>query len=157
MGWNDELARRACAGLQRRRSRRRSPRIWAGWASEIAADAFAFVHTGFASVAALHDVLAGDPAQVFRSSPGDPHPISYLRVLLGVEMCRYFYGDGPVGHAGAVVDRRCTRLERRPAEARAIAEDSLPLLDAVVRLTLDTPMRAFQGPRAARARACPSA
>ena len=57
---------------------------WSAWASEIAADAFAFVHTGFASVAALHDVLSGERGFVFQHTPGDPHPICYLRVLLGI-------------------------------------------------------------------------
>ena len=59
------------------------------------ADAFAFVHTGYAAVAALHDVVAAEEAVVLRHTPGDPHPISYIRVLLGVEMCRQFYGAGP--------------------------------------------------------------
>jgi hypothetical protein len=68
---------------------------FSGWASEIAADAFAFVHTGFASVAALQDVVSGTPQAVFAYHQHDPHPISYLRVLLNVEMCRQFYGSGP--------------------------------------------------------------
>ena len=33
--------------------------------------------------------------KVFRFAPGYPTPISYIRVLLGVEMCRQFYGAGP--------------------------------------------------------------
>jgi hypothetical protein len=66
-----------------------------GWTSEIAADGFAFAHAGYAAVVALSDVVAGKGAQVFRFVPGDVHPISYLRVLLGVEMCRRFYGMGP--------------------------------------------------------------
>ena len=68
---------------------------FSGWSSEIAADAFAFVHTGFASVAALHDVVSGTPQAVFSYHQHDPHPISYLRVLLNIEMCRQFYGNGP--------------------------------------------------------------
>lgn len=68
---------------------------FAGWSSEIAADAFAFVHTGFASVAALHDVVSGTPQAVFAYHQHDPHPIAYLRVLLNIEMCRQFYGTGP--------------------------------------------------------------
>ena len=68
---------------------------FAGWSSEIAADAFAFVHTGFASVAALHDVVSGTPQAVFSYHQHDPHPISYIRVLLNIEMCRQFYGNGP--------------------------------------------------------------
>lgn len=66
-----------------------------GWASEIAADSFAFVHTGYASVAALHDVVSGTPQAVFAYHQQDPHPISYIRVLLNIEMCRQFYGYGP--------------------------------------------------------------
>ena len=51
-------------------------------------------------MAALHDVLAGDLSTVFRFTPGDPHPVSYIRVLLGVETCRYFYGEGPWDRSG---------------------------------------------------------
>jgi hypothetical protein len=55
----------------------------ANWASEIAADTFAFAHTGYAAVAALSDVVSGRGSQVFRFLPEDVHPIAYLRVLLG--------------------------------------------------------------------------
>lgn len=118
--------------------------LWAGWASEIVADAFAFVHTGFASVAALHDVLAGDLPGVFRLMPGDPHPIGTLRVLLGVETCRYFYGAGP-WDALALSWQSVYRVDHAPDDVRRIVQQSLPLLKAVVQLTLDTPMRAFHG------------
>ncbi len=70
---------------------------WASWSSEIAADAFAFVHTGFASVAALRNILAGDLPMVFRYTQGDPHPVSYIRVLLGVEICPIFLLRWSVG------------------------------------------------------------
>ena len=140
--WNTELASAFSHGIGGGVSELAD--IWAGWASEIAADAFAFVHTGFASVAALHDVLAGDLATVFRYSPGDPHPISYLRVLLGVEMCRYFYGTGPWDGL-ALSWRALHSIEQAPSDTRAIAENSRSLLTVVVRLTLDTPMRAFSG------------
>lgn len=149
VGWNDELAATLAQSLQRQGASADLADIWAGWASEIAADAFSFVHTGFASVAALHDVLDGDPAQVFRHLQGDPHPISYLRVLLGVQMCRHFYGEGPWDTL-ALSWTGTHRLERAAPETRVIAVDSLALLDAVVRLAIDTPMRAFQG-RALRA------
>jgi hypothetical protein len=90
----------------------------------------------------LHDVLAGDTSMVFRYTPSDPHPISYLRVLLGVEMCRHFYGAGPWDaleaswlnlHSG----------ERAEAEPRRLAEASRPHLKRVTVLALDTPMKAF--------------
>ena len=92
-GWNEELAAALSQGISGRSSELAN--VWSSWSTEIAADAFGFVHTGFASVAALHDVLAGDMSMVFRYTPGDPHPVSYIRVLLGVETCRYFYGEGP--------------------------------------------------------------
>ena len=44
--------------------------MWAGWASEIAGDAFAFAFTGFGAVSALHDVVDGDGPSVFLSCPG---------------------------------------------------------------------------------------
>ena len=139
-GWNQELAATLSQGMSARSSELAD--IWAGWSSEIAADAFAFVHTGFASVAGLHDVLAGDLPAVFRHTPGDPHPLSYLRVLLGVEMCRYFYGTGPWDSL-ALSWTALHPMNKAPAETRSLLEDSLPLLRTVVRLTLDTPMRAF--------------
>jgi hypothetical protein len=89
-------------------------------------------------------VLADEIPFVFRHTPGDPHPICYLRVLLGAETCRYFYGDGPWD----VLRRAWTTmhsLRQAPAETRRILEDSVPVLRDVVWLTLDTPMRAFQG------------
>ncbi|KAA1423333.1 hypothetical protein FE697_006875 [Mumia zhuanghuii] len=68
--------------------------MWQPWSSEIAADVYAFVLTGFASVAALHDVV-GDERTLFRWPLGDPHPIGWLRTLLGCAMCRHAYGPGP--------------------------------------------------------------
>ncbi len=139
-GWNEELAAALSRGLAPASGEVAGE--WAGWTTEIAADAFAFVHTGFASVAGLHDVLAGDEPFVFRHTPGDPHPISYLRVLLGVEMCRYFYGAG----GWDTLAQSWTALHplrRAPADTRRLIQESLPILPDVVRLTLDTPMRAF--------------
>lgn len=141
LGWNHELATVLESGL-----REKNPdiaEIWAGWASEIAADAFAFVHTGYASVAALHDVVAGEKAYVFRIVPGDPHPVSFLRVLLGVEMCRYFYGAGPWDDLGASWIRQHPIASA--GSAAPILSASLPLLPNITRLILDTPMRAFGG------------
>jgi hypothetical protein len=141
-GWNNELAATLSQGISG--SSGELAGVWASWSSEIAADAFAFVHTGFASVAALHDVLAGDMSMVFRFTPGDPHPVSYIRVLLGIEMCRYFYGPGPwdsMALSWAVLHP----TNSAPSETRSLLKDSHPILNTVVRLTIDTPMRAFNG------------
>lgn len=140
--WNQELA--AALGQALAPASTELAGMWAGWASEIAADAVAFVHTGFASVAALHDVLAGETSMVFRHTRGDPHPICYLRVLLGVEMCRYFYGAGPWDDLA-----RSWTILHSPRSAhpdlRRLLDDSVAELKTVVRTTLDTPMRAFRG------------
>jgi len=142
VGWNEELAATLSQGISGRSTELAD--AWASWASEIAADAFAFVHTGFASVAALHDVLAGDVPMVFRHTPGDPHPVSYIRVLLGVEMCKYFYGDGPWDSL-ALSWVALHPTNKAPSDTRSLLEESQPILNSVVRLTLDTPMRAFNG------------
>jgi hypothetical protein len=68
--------------------------MWQPWSSEIAAVVYAFVLTGYASVAALHDVVA-DSRTILRWPLGDPHPVGWLRVLLGVAMCRAAFGPGP--------------------------------------------------------------
>jgi hypothetical protein len=93
LNWNEELANAFNQRLQGHS--KIVGAAFSGWASEIAADAFAFAHTGFASVAALHDVVSGSPQAVFAYNQHDPHPISYIRVLLNIAMCREFYGYGP--------------------------------------------------------------
>ena len=141
VGWNGEL----------RETLRRMPGaprdladLWGSWASEIAADAFAFAHTGYASVASLSDVLAGDEAFVFNIPPGDPHPNAYLRVLLGVQTCRRFFGRGPWDELAEIWERSYPLSRARPAAA-GIIRRSLPLLPAVVDASLRAPMRAFGG------------
>jgi hypothetical protein len=141
-GWNEELASTLLHGLSPVSSELAD--VWASWSSEIAADAFAFVHTGFASVVALHDVVAGDLSTVCRYTLGDPHPISYLRVLLGVETCRYFYGPGEWDSL-ELAWKELHPITHIPAATRSLLEDSIPALKLIVRLTLDSPMRAFNG------------
>lgn len=140
--WNRELAETLEEGL--RDAGDGVADTWSSWASEIAADAFAFVHTGYASVAALHDVLAGENSFVFQFAAGDPHPICYLRVLLGIETCRYFYGAGPWDTLAAVWTAGYPIAAANPGTQRLL-EASIPLLPRIVRLTLDTPQRAFRG------------
>jgi hypothetical protein len=142
VGWNEELASKLATSLAG--APVGVPEEWASWASEIGADAFAFVHTGYAAVAALHDVLAAEDTVVFRHTVGDPHPISYIRVLLGVEMCRQFYGTGPwddLAQAWVAL----YRLPEAPADTRALLEPSIALLPSIVRIALREPMRAFNG------------
>jgi hypothetical protein len=142
IGWNQELAETLERGLNDEPGDLAA--AWSAWASEIAADAFAFVHTGYASVAALHDVLAGEGSFVFQHTPRDPHPICYLRVLLGAESCRYFYGAGP-WDALATSWTAVYPISRANARTRQLVQQSIPLLPRIARLTLDTPQRCFGG------------
>jgi hypothetical protein len=115
----------------------------ASWASEMAADSFAFAHSGYAAVVALSDVVAGRGAEVFRFLLGDPHPISYLRVLLGVEMCRRFYGMGPWDEL-ATAWEQLYPLRDAPSFAGTIVTAVTPLLPRIVDAALLTPMTCFQ-------------
>lgn len=141
-GWNDELA--SVLRLELARDEPQVAAAWGSWASEIAADAFAFVTTGYGCVAALHDVLAGEEAIVFRHLAGDPHPIAYLRVLLGTRMCRRFYGPGPWDEL-ADAWLRVYPLDRAPPQMRELLGRSVVLLPRAVELILARPMRAFGG------------
>ena len=141
LDWNDELA----AAL--RRELRDAPGVadvWEGWASEIAADTFAFAHVGYAAVAALHDVIAGEPENVFALRQGDPHPIAYLRVLLGTQMCVRFYGAGPWDDL-AQAWTLAHPIGEAPAELRELLTGSVDRLPRVVDACLLRPMAAFGG------------
>jgi len=141
-GWSEELSSALAAGLTDAPAG--VPEAWASWASEIAADAFGFVHTGYASVASLYDVVDGGESLVFRYLPGDPHPISYLRVLLGVEMCRQFYGAGLWDDLALSWTQQYS-LQRVPDGSGKLLRESVPLLSNVVNITLRKPMRCFGG------------
>lgn len=139
-GWTEELA----AAIGSVTGDRELSAMWSGWASEIAADAVAFVHTGFASLAALHDVLAGEAHWVMRIMPGDPHPSGYVRVLLVREMCRQFYGKGPWDDLGDAW-RATYPLARSGPEVASLLGRSLPLLRRIAVVVLEKKYRAFGG------------
>ena len=148
LNWNQDLAAALDAAVRAAvpsgGAARDLAHMWGGWASEIAADTFAFVHTGYAAVAALCDVLAGDDAFVFRHTTGDPHPVGYVRVLLGAAMCRQSFGRGPWDDLAAVWSRRHP-LEPDPGDFRARLAASLPLLPRISEVCLRAPLRAFGG------------
>jgi hypothetical protein len=140
LNWNGELSMALQSGLPAH------PKIvgdaFAGWSSEMAADAFAFVHTGFAAVASLHDVVSGTPASVFAYHVHDPHPISYVRVLMNIEMCRQFFGAGPWdAMEEAFKNDYDIQLVNFPSvELVRLCTNALP---EVVHLLLKAPYRAF--------------
>jgi hypothetical protein len=141
LGWNAQL-RSAIAEVLRPRSSELAE-MWAGWASEIAGDAFAFAFTGFGSVSALHDVVDCDGPNAFMLIPGDPHPAAHLRVLLGVAMCRRAFGSGRWDRlADAWNATHPVSLASR--ETRGLMEASVAALPTVVDATLYRPYGAFR-------------
>ena len=141
-GWNDELSTALESGLSEHSND--LGQLWGSWSSEIAADAFAFVHTGYASVVGLHDVLSGSVRFVFQHRIGDPHPISYIRVLLGIEMCKQFYGKGPWDDM-ARVWKYTYPLQQANVDTRGLLERSIPILPQVVDIIMKKPMLSFGG------------
>ncbi len=140
--WNDELAAALQSDLAGKLSH--VAEVWGSWASEIAADAFAFVHTGYAAVIGLYNVVGGDAGYIFRYIPGDPHPISYIRVLLGTHMCRHVFGAGPWDELAQTWQRSHPLARARPGVQRLL-ERSFSLLPRIVEIILRMPMRAFGG------------
>jgi len=91
-GWTDS-ARAAIGAALANDAELRA--MWMPWASEIVADVYAFLLTGYASVAALYDVV-GNAETILRWPIGDPHPIGWLRTALGCAFARHCFGDaGP--------------------------------------------------------------
>lgn len=142
LGWAEELAR-----VFERRLGDVSPElaaVWATWTTEIVADVFAFAHSGYGSVAGLHDVVAGDQQAVFRFAAGDPHPIAYLRVLLGTELCTRAFGMGPwdeLARAWVVAHP----LADAPPALRPFLRASVDRLPEIAELCLRSRLRAFRG------------
>lgn len=141
-GWNEELS--AVLEEQLAADTKEIGELWGSWSSEIAADAFAFVHTGYASVVGLHDVLSGGERFIFRHRVGDPHPISYIRILLAIEMCRQFYGKGPWDDMARAWIKTYP-LKNATSDTQQLLAQSLPLLPKLVDLILKKPMGSFGG------------
>lgn len=115
--------------------------MWQPWSSEITADVFAFAHTGYASVTALYDVVA-DERTILRWPLGDPHPIGWLRTLLGCAMCRHAYGPGPWDRLDEAV-RTAHPVTRAAAETVSLLQRSQQRIDRIAATCLDTPVPGF--------------
>jgi hypothetical protein len=138
LDWNRELA----DAFRHRLGDKEVGAYCADCASEIAADTIAFAYAGYGSIAALHDVVAGDTAQVFRYVPGDPHPVAYLRVLIGTQMCVRFFGAGPWDDLSAAWTA-VHPMTHAPPALRPLLERGVAQLERIVDVCLRTPMRAF--------------
>jgi hypothetical protein len=139
-GWNDSL--REALG----RDLGDDPALqamWQPWSSEISADVYAFALTGYASVAALHDVVA-DSRTILRWPLGDPHPVGYLRVLLGVAMCREAFGSGPWDRLEAALVQ-ANPLSRAEESVAPLLRRSHERIDRLARTCLSSPVPGLGG------------
>jgi hypothetical protein len=140
LNWNDELAAMLFSKLSGQSQLVGA--AFASWASEIAADAFAFVHTGYAAVAALHDVVSGAPQTVFAYHVNDPHPIGYVRVMLNIEMCRQFYGPGAWDDL-ELAFKNDYDINLVSFPSTALIKSCVEAIPAAVKLILNSGYRAF--------------
>jgi hypothetical protein len=142
LNWNEELAQALKSKLNNH-----PPAVAAAfnsWSSEIAADAFAFVHAGYGSVAALHDVLCGGVSAMFAWHQHDPHPISYVRLLLNTEMCRQFYGVGPWDDLEKTF-KNDYDISQVNFSSIALIRQCIDAVPDAVRIILKIPYSAFNG------------
>jgi hypothetical protein len=140
LNWNEELSFTLNKELGKNKDI--LGQVYSSWSSEMAADAFAFVHTGYAAVAALHDVVSGLPQAVFGYHAHDPHPIAYVRVLMNIEMCRQFYGSGPWDLLEETF-KNDYDLNLVNFPSVGLIRQCVEVLPEVVRLMLRTPYHAF--------------
>jgi len=141
-GWNAELAQALRRKLSPRS--REVSEMWESWASEIAADVYAFALAGWAPLPALANVVDGTTAAVFRVLVGDPHPFPWLRVMFNAALCRSWYGAGPWDRiAASWAERHDPR--RAPREVSELARHSMAALPEIVALCTRAPMQAFRG------------
>jgi hypothetical protein len=118
--------------------------MWVPWASEIVADVFAFLHTGYASVAALYDVV-GDARSILRWPIGDPHPVGWLRTALGCAFSRHCFGEaGPWDGLQRAMEASHP-LERADDTARPLFARSIAAMPRIAEACLSAPVPALGG------------
>jgi len=118
--------------------------MWTPWASEIAADVHAFLHTGYASVAALYDVV-GDQAAILRWPVDGPHPIGWLRTALGCAFCIAAFGaQGPWQALLKAMQAHFPVTSADPT-LRPLLERSLAAMPRIAAACLDAPVPALGG------------
>lgn len=117
--------------------------MWTPWASEITADVYAFLHTGYASVAALYDVV-GDAQTILRWPLGDPHPIGWLRTALGCEFSKQCFGaSGPWVQLQRAMEA-CHPATSADVSVQPLLARSLAAMPRIAAACLSAPVPALQ-------------
>ena len=140
LNWNAELSKTLYEGLKEKDET--VAKAFSKWSSEIAADAIALTTTGFAAVAALHDVLDAEGEAVFYYDEGDPHPVSFLRVLLNCALCTCLFGKGPWNEMELQWQSNHP-LIGSDENAMQVIKKSIPLLPQIATLILKEKQHAF--------------
>ncbi len=141
LNWNAELKSTLFESLESKN--KNLAKIWSSWSSEIAADAVALVTTGFAAVAALNNVVDGEGNAIFNYSEDDPHPISFLRLLLNSAMCTCLFGKGPWDELALQWQQNHPLTGCDDENTKNIVLQSLPLLPEIANIILLHPQKAF--------------
>jgi hypothetical protein len=120
-------------------------KLLALWSPEIASDCFGFCCAGFGSIAGLHDVIDGDDASAFSFYGDDVHPISDLRLRIGVALCETSFGaQGPWRELLSDWEQNHP-IAAATADVRDIIEQFKPLLPRVADMLLNGRFAAFNG------------
>lgn len=142
--WNQETAELLRDTVLQASGNTDLAQLWASWGSEVAADFWALHQGNFASLAGLSEVVAGRPDRVFTIIPGDPHPMGYLRVLMGTTACRCVFGAGPWDDLASAW-KRLYPLDSASFDSARVVSDSIPMLERICRAVSKTKMNAFRG------------
>ena len=92
----------------------------------------------------LYEVVTGSSDRVFRIIQGDPHPMAFLRVMMGLTFCKMAFGSGPWDDFMRVW-QALYPIDATSAEPATIARESLPILPAICKAISNTKMKAFLG------------
>ncbi len=143
-GWNQEIAKLLQNTVLKAGGSSDLAQLWASWGSEVAADFWALHQSNFASVVGLSEVVAGRPDRVFIVIPGDPHPMGYLRVLMGTTACRLAFGAGPWDEFASAW-QRLYPLSSAGFDSARVVRESTPLLEKICNAISKTKMKSFRG------------
>ena len=106
--------------------------MWQPWTSEIAADVYRLRATPATPRSPRSTTWSATQRTILRWPLGDPHPIGWLRTLLGCALCRHVYGTRTVGRAraGDVTAHPATHAEATTAAAAARSQARMPQIAA---------------------------